>query len=320
MKVGVIGTGSMGENHVRTYTSLSGYCQLVGVYDSNKNRGLEVANKYQIKQFESIIELLQVVDAVSIAVPTEYHYEIGLACIQHKVHMLMEKPITKTVAEAKILIKKANEAGVKIQVGHIELYNPMINVLKNILINEQVIAIDVHRMNPYDPRVLKIDVIHDLMIHDMYILNELLNDEIIDFYAMGKIIDNTNKHAIVGTKFSNGIIAQLTASFKSAEKIRTINIVTEKGLIKGDLLNKKIEIKRSPECYIKPGKNYTPHGIIESIEFPYNEPLKLQLIDFINCVKNDTAPLVTGKDGLKALTMCNKVSEFMNNQSNQSKN
>ncbi|MHC5534635.1 Gfo/Idh/MocA family protein [Priestia megaterium] len=320
MKVGVIGTGSMGENHVRTYTSLSGYCQLVGIYDSNKNRGLEVANKYQIKQFESITELLQLVDVVSIAVPTEYHYEIGLACIQHKVHMLMEKPIARTVAEAKTLIKKANEAGVKIQVGHIELYNPMINVLKNILINEQVIAIDVHRMNPYDPRVLKIDVVHDLMIHDMYILNELLNDEIIDFYAMGKTIDGTNKHAIVGTKFSNGIIAQLTASFKSAEKIRTINIVTEKGLIKGDLLNKKIDIIRSPECYMKLEKNYTPHSIIESIEFSYNEPLKLQLIDFINCVKNDTTPLVTGQDGLKALTICNKISEFMNNLSNYSKN
>ncbi|WP_374187743.1 Gfo/Idh/MocA family protein (plasmid) [Priestia aryabhattai] len=320
MKVGIIGTGSMGENHVRTYTSLSGYCQLVGIYDSNKKRGLEVANKYQVKQFESITDLLQVVDVVSIAVPTEYHYEIGLACIQHKVHMLMEKPIASTIAEAKILIKKAEEAGVKIQIGHIELYNPIINVLKNILINEQVIAVDVHRMNPYNPRVLKIDVVQDLMIHDMYILNELLNDEVIDFYAMGKTIDDTTKHAIVVAKFSNGIIAQLTASFKCAEKTRMINIVTEKGLIKADLLDKKIEIIRLPECYMKLGKNYKPQRIIEIIEFPYNEPLKLQLIDFINCVKNDTTPLVTGKDGLKALTICNKVSEFMNNPSQQSKN
>lgn len=315
MKVGVIGTGSMGENHVRTYTSLSGYCQLVGIYDSDKNRGREIADKYQVNLFDSITELLQAVDIVSIAVPTEYHYEIGLACIQHKVHMLMEKPIASNRNQAKMLIKKANEAGVKIQVGHIELYNPVINIIKNILVDEEVIAIDIHRMNPYDSRVLKVDVVHDLMIHDMYILRELLNDEITDFYAIGKTIDETSKHAVVIAKFTNGIIAQLTASFKSIEKIRTIRIFTEKSLIKGNILDRKIEIIKLPKYYIKQRDGHLPQRIIETIEIPSNEPLKMQLMDFIDCVKNDTTPKVTGEDGVKALTICNKISSFISNSS-----
>ncbi|MFE0625078.1 Gfo/Idh/MocA family protein [Priestia aryabhattai] len=315
MKVGVIGTGSMGENHVRTYTSLSRYCQLIGIYDTNKNRGHEIADKYKLNLFDSLTELLQAVDIVSIAVPTEYHYEIGLACIQHKVHMLMEKPIASNSNQAKILIKKANEAGLKIQVGHIELYNPVISIIKNILADEKVIAIDIHRMNPYDPRVSKVDVVHDLMIHDMYILRELLNDEIMDFYAIGKTIDKTSKHALVIAKFTNGIIAQLTASFKSLEKIRTIRIFTEKSLIKGNFLDRKIEIIKLPIHYIKQGDDYLPERIIETIEIPYNEPLKMQLMDFIDCVKNDTTPRVTGEDGVKALIICNKISSFINNSS-----
>lgn len=312
MKVGVIGTGNMGENHVRTYASLSNYCQLVGVYDNNEKRGHEIANKYQVKMFESIDKLLKAVDIVSIAVPTEYHYDIGLACIQHKVHMLMEKPITNTVSQARTLVKKAKEAGVKLQVGHIELYNPIINILKDILADEKVITVDIHRLNLYDPRVLKVNVIHDLMIHDFYILRELLNDEIINFYAIGKIIDNTPKHAVVVSKFKSGVVAQITASFKSKEKIRTIRIITEEGLIKANLLDKKIEIVRSPEYYMKQEVGHYPQRITESIDIPYNEPLKMQLIDFINCVRNDTPPSVTGEDGIKALTICNKISEFIN--------
>lgn len=319
MKVGVIGTGSMGENHVRTYNSLSSYCQLVGIYDSDENRGREIAKKYEVRLFDSVTELLQAVDMVSIAVPTEYHYEIGLACIQHNVHMLMEKPIASTVPQAKTLVEKANEKGVKLQVGHIELYNPMISMLKNILANEKVIAIDVHRMNSYDPRFLKVDVVHDLMIHDFYILRELLDDEMIDFYGIGKMIDNTIKHAVVVSQFENGVVAQLTASFKSEEKTRTIRVVTEKGLIKGDLLNKKIEIVRSPEYYMNQGTHHFSQRITESIDIPYNEPLRMQLIDFISCVKNGTTPSVTGEDGIQVLTICNKISESINNPSRERK-
>ena len=128
-KVGVIGTGKMGENHVRTYLSLYKHCQLVGIYDNNKEKSQQISDKYQVQQFQSLSDLLQAVDAVSVAVPTEFHYDIGLTCIKHNVHILMEKPITNTITQAKELNKKALEAGVKLQVGHIELFNPLIKIL-----------------------------------------------------------------------------------------------------------------------------------------------------------------------------------------------
>jgi len=312
MKVGVIGAGSMGEKHVRTYTSLSNYCEFVGIYDKNKDRAREIEDKYQIKQFDSITELLKEVDIVSIAVPTEFHYEVGLACINHNVHMLMEKPITSTIEQAKDLISKANQADIKIQVGHIELYNPMVKLLKNILMDEKIISIDIHRLNPYDSRVLNVDVIHDLMIHDIYILEYLLNDEMTNFYAMGKVIDNTVKHATLTTQWKNGIIAQMTASFKSVKKTRTIEVITEKSFIKANLLAGKIEIVRLPEQYMKQDSAfYFPSISKEIIEIPYSDPLKVEIIDFMNCVKNNDAPLVNGHQGIEILTICNKASNFI---------
>ncbi|MDQ0162498.1 Gfo/Idh/MocA family protein [Aeribacillus alveayuensis] len=312
MRVGVIGTGVMGENHVRVYSSLAHDCELIGVYDIDKNRANQVANQYKINSFANLDDLLQQVDAVSIAVPTIYHYEIGLRCIQNKVHILMEKPITSTVYQAKDLIKKANEAGVILQVGHIELYNPTIEVLKKIVENEEVISIDIHRMSPSLPRNKKIDVVQDLMIHDIYILYELLNDQIEHFYALGKIFENTTKHAMVISKFKSGVIAQLTSSFQTEEKIRTIRINTKKAFIQADLLDKKILITRSTNFYFDHLKaKYSQQNIIEKIVIPEKEPLKLQLLDFITCTKNKTTPTVTGEDGLTALCMTNQIIQFI---------
>ncbi|WP_421536082.1 Gfo/Idh/MocA family protein [Priestia sp. D3YE.R1] len=319
MKVGVIGTGSMGEKHVRTYIALSDYCNLTGIYDNDKARTKEIADKYEVTPFESITELLQVVDIVSIAVPTEYHYEIGLLCIQHKVHMLIEKPITHTVNQAKELIQNAKEKGLKIQVGHIELYNPLINILKHMLINEKVIAFDVHRMSSDDQRLKKVDVVQDLMIHDIYILKELLNSEISSLHAVGQMINNTPKHASAIIKFMGGTVAHLTASFKSVEKIRTIRVFTDKSIISVNLLNGKIERIKTPSYYKSVKKDDTDIKIVETIEVPYSDPLKLQLIDFINSVKNDTPLTVKGEDGVNALAICNRISSCIKNSGEFSK-
>jgi predicted dehydrogenase len=312
VKVGVIGTGTMGENHVRVYASLSDHCKLEGIYDVNQDRAAEVAKKYEIKYYNDLDKLLQSVDAVSIAVPTEYHYEIGLKCIEHKVHMLMEKPITKTVVEARVLVEMAKKAGVKIQVGHIELYNPTIETLKNILAQEKIIAVDVHRLSPYDRRIKNVDVVHDLMIHDLYILNYLLSDEILLFYALGQIYDNTIKHAMVINEFKHGVIAQLTASFKTEEKIRTIRVITEKAFIHADLLNKTILISRSISFFInKMNSNYNQQNIIEKVMIPQKEPLSAELIDFISSIKNNSEPRITGSDGIRALTITTAISNHI---------
>ncbi len=306
MKVGVIGTGNMGENHVRTYLSMHDHCQLVGIYDNDHERCHQMAEKYQVKPFQSMNDLLNSVDAVSIAVPTEFHYGIGLTCIQHNVHMLMEKPITSTVNQAEDLVKKARTAGVKLQIGHIELFNPLIQVLKKEVESQNIIAIDFHRMSPYNQRVKDVDVVKDLMIHDLYILKELLDDKIVEFHALGKVMEDTPKHAVVITEFSRGVTAQLTASFKSKRKARTIQILTEDALIEADLLNREIKITRM----MKENTSECSVTITELIQVDDTiQPLSVELMDFITCIQSDKEPTVSGEDGMKTLRITNKISD-----------
>lgn len=300
MKVGVIGTGNMGENHVRTYLSLHDHCQLVGIYDNDEKKRHQIADRYKVEPFQSIDDLLKAVDAVSIVTPTEFHYDIGLACIKHNVHMLMEKPITSTVAQAKDLNQKAIEAGVKLQVGHIELFNPLINTLTEVLENKDVIGIDFHRVSPYSERIKNSDVVKELMIHDLYIFQELFNDNFSEFHAMGKVIENTPKHAVVIIESSQGVIAQLTASFKSKKKMRTIQIFTEDTFIEADILKSQIKITSDTD--------------IRMIQIDNDiQPLKIQLLDFINSIKFERKPFVSGEDGIKTLLITNKVSEAIRN-------
>jgi predicted dehydrogenase len=315
VKVGVIGVGAMGENHTRVYSSLSDLCTLEGIYDVSKERGTEIAKKYDTTYYDDLDKLLESVEAVSIAVPTEYHYEMGLKCINHKVHMLMEKPIAQTIGEATALKDKAKEAGVTLQIGHIELYNPTVETLRSILANEKVIAVDVHRLSPFVERIKNVDVVHDLMIHDLYILNYLLSSEIDSFYALGKIYENTIKHAVVISQFKTGVLAQLTASFKTEEKIRTIRVITEKAFIQADLLNKTILISRSTNFYLNnTNSNYNQQNIIEKVMIPQREPLSAQLTDFIRSVKDSKEPFITGEDGIKALSMTTAISEHILNK------
>ncbi|GAA0489767.1 Gfo/Idh/MocA family oxidoreductase [Salinibacillus aidingensis] len=295
MRVGVIGTGNMGENHVKTYLSMKEYCEFIGIYDNDEEKGRSIAEKYKVKQFQSLKRLLESVDAVSIAVPTEFHYDIGLLCTEHKVHMLMEKPITDTGEKAEDLIQKASQAGVKLQVGHIELFNPLINMLSKELENEKIIGFDFHRMNPYDNKMKNIDVVEDLMIHDLYILRKLLKDNVTDFYTLGTIIENTPKHATVIAKSSKGVISQFTASFKSKRKIRTIKVLTEGALVEADILAGRMKVSSDTNT-----KTITVDNDIQ--------PLQLQLIDFIDCIESQRTPSVSGDDGINALQMSKEIS------------
>ncbi|GAF15558.1 oxidoreductase [Bacillus sp. JCM 19045] len=153
MKVGVIGAGKMGENHVRTYLSLSQECQFIGLFDVNQVRSNEIADKYHVKAFPTIDTLLKEVDAISITVPTAFHYEIGLACIKHRVHILMEKPIASTLAQAQQLKLQAEKENLCFQVGHIELFNPLVKALQEAIKDEEVIAIETHRMSSFSARI-----------------------------------------------------------------------------------------------------------------------------------------------------------------------
>src|SRR5699024_6323928 len=266
-----------------------------------------------VKPFQSVDELLQTVDAVSIAVPTEFHYEVGLACIRRNVHMLMEKPITSIIAQAKDLLHKASKAGVKLQMGHIELFNPFIQYLRKELEHEKIVGVIFKRLSPGDEKMKQVDVVKDLMIHDLYILHALLQDNTFEFYALGEVNENTPKHAVVITKSSQGVTAQLTASFKSKKKLRDIQILTENAFIEADILNRKIKTTRP---YIEHTNNI-PVPVTHTIKIdPSLQPLSVELLDFIQCAKSKAEPSVSGEEGLKALILSNEVSEHIRNQNN----
>lgn len=308
MRVGVIGIGNMGENHLKTYLSLTNVCKIVGVYDTNEKRKLEIAKKYRVKAFASMDELLCSVDAVSITVPTEHHFDVGMDCIDHKVHMLMEKPITNTLEQAKKLIQKAKDANVVLQVGHIELFNPMIQTLAKKLKNEKMIAIHLKRMGPASFRTRHVDVIKDLMIHDLYILHMLTKYNIEDLYVTGKLEKNIPKHADVIAKLENGVNAHLTASYYAKRKIRTIEILTENALFEADLLNRKITITQN----IKEVTTNIPVAMRQTMYVDDSlQPLTAQLLSFIDCLEKNKEPHVTANDGINALVVANKISSTL---------
>ncbi|RYG74244.1 Gfo/Idh/MocA family oxidoreductase [Lentibacillus lipolyticus] len=306
MKVGVIGTGNMGENHVRTYLSMDEHCQFIGVYDDDEQKRCSIARKYNVKPFQSIDGLLESVDAVSVAVPTEIHHEVGLACIRHNVHMLMEKPLASTVKQADDLIEKAASAGVKLQTGHIELYNPFIQVLLNVLKNEKVTGIGFYRISPSGDKLADVDVVKDLMIHDIYILNELLQEDTVDYYALGKVVNQQPKHATAVTRTPQGVTAHLTASYMSGRKVRIVQILTENAYVEADILNHTITITRA---FIEPTSNY-PVPLTQTIQVGDSiQPLRLQLLDFIHCIESGTAPSVPGEHGRQALMIADHITE-----------
>ena len=310
LRVGVIGVGSMGKNHVRSYAALNHVCELIGVYDEDKQRAQDIAESYGIEVFKSLEEMMKSVDAVNIATPTSTHYNIALKAIKNNLHVLIEKPITGLVEEAQALLKAAQKRNLIVQVGHIERFNPVIQALPDILQDERIIALDVQRMGPYDPRINDTDVIQDLMIHDIDVVSSITPSAIQGLSAYGRVIESENHvdYAVANMIMQNGIIATLTASRVTNKKVRKLNITTQNSYIDLDYINKKIVVTKRGT--LKKESGYNKEDELEEVFANAEEPLKLQLTHFIRCIENDTRPLINGSDGLEAL----KLTKVIQNQ------
>ena len=307
-KVGVIGVGSMGRNHVRAYTALSHMCELVGVYDIDEERNREIAESYGIKAFASAQELLSEVEAVNIATPTTTHFDIAREAIDRDIHILLEKPITNSVVEARELLEEAHRRDLIVQVGHIERFNPAIQALPGILEDKEVLALDVHRMGPYDPRVDDTDVIQDLMIHDMDIVTSLVPGEISNISAHGRRVASENfiDYAVANLRIDGGVITTLTASRATNKKVRQMAITTSETYIELDYLQRKIKVtRRGGELSDRSG--YQRENELEETYGSEEEPLKSQLAHFLRSITNGTRPLINGSDGLEALKLTKEI-------------
>ncbi|MGG1596250.1 Gfo/Idh/MocA family oxidoreductase [Paenibacillus naphthalenovorans] len=311
VRVGVLGVGSMGQNHARIYGRLRTQCDFIGLYDPDFERASSLASMYNTKAYSNMDELIDQVDAVSIAVPTKLHYEIAKKVLNYKKHTLIEKPITTEIDDAVSINNLAKENNLVLQVGHIERFNPAVQELKKIIDSEDVLAIDFKRLSPYDPRTKDTDVVQDLMIHDLDIVKFLFPNLVFhQIQAVGQspITKNTADYAQVLMHEPNLMIS-LTASRITEEKIRTISVHTRHAFISADLIERKIIVSRRTSVSFENERNssYRQESIIERVYVPNYEPLQVQLESFLDCVSKGGKPLVTGEDGLYALSMVENI-------------
>ncbi len=311
IRVGVIGVGNMGQHHARVLSFLKDV-ELVGVADVNVDRGLDTASKYRVLFFEDYRELLKQVDAVCIAVPTRLHYEVGMVCLRAGKHVLIEKPIAATIAEAESLVNAAAEFDCILQVGHIERFNPAFLELSKVLANEEILAIEAHRMSPYSHRANDVSVVFDLMIHDIDLLLELVPAPPIRLSASGSRLQTSPYLDYVTTtiEFENGTIATLTASKVTHRKLRRIVAHCRQSLTEADFLNNDISIHRQTTADYKTEYGqvlYRQDGLIEKVYTSNIEPLNAELEHFVACVRGGQQPSVGGVQALKTLRLASEI-------------
>lgn len=305
LQIGVIGIGSMGKHHVRVYDELEGV-NLVGVADADAQKSSEIAQEYDVHAVE-VQDLVETVDAVSIAVPTPYHHETAMTCIENGVHVLIEKPIAATKSEGRELIETAEANEVHIQVGHIERFNPAVVALDKVLSEESIVAIHAERLGPPPQREVHDNAIIDLMIHDADIVLSVVDEEPASVQSAGT---RDNRYATATLQFESGIVATLTASRLTQRKVRKLQITTENNFIELDYLNQTIDIyRRSAPEFVKrdSGMQYRHESVIERPQIDNSEPLKAELREFVESIRSNTTPRVSGYDGLRAFELVTEI-------------
>ncbi|MCI8699827.1 MAG: Gfo/Idh/MocA family oxidoreductase [Clostridia bacterium] len=312
IKIGVIGTGHMGRNHLRVLKELNKDFELVGFSDKMEENIKFAEETYKIKYYKEIEELLNNVDAVIIAVPSSLHKEIGLMVAKHKVHALIEKPIALSEEDGKMLCEEFEKNNVRLMVGHVERYNSVVSELKKIIDNEEIIAIEARRCSPFDPRISDTNVIYDLMIHDIDIVFNYLNItpiENITSTAVNVMSNNRADYVQAVAQHTNGTISSLIASRVTEDKVRTIDIHTKKCFIRADLLNRTLTVSRKTTFDLNVGyvPTYKQENIIEKIMLPNVEPLRAEHLEFAKAIIEGRTPLTSGKDATKAVELAEKI-------------
>ncbi len=310
LNVAVIGTGNMGRNHIRTYSEID-TAKLVAVSDVDEKRGREVSEKFKCKFYKDYNEMLEKekIDIVSICVPTFLHHKTCLDVIIHKVNFLVEKPIAKNVGEARDIISKAKEAGVKMTVGHIERFNPAVQMLKKIIDEGKlgnITSVLAKRVGVFPPQIKDANVVIDLAVHDIDVINYLLGKSPEKVYSgIGKaLIENRHDYASIFLRY-NGANAFIEVNWITPVKIRQLAVTGTKGYAELNYITQELVYYES--VYDKSSDSFGDFVIkfgepnITKIGIQKEEPLKKELMHFIDCIKDNKEPMVSGEQALEAL-------------------
>lgn len=297
LKVGVAGVGSLGQHHARLYAALP-QAELVGVYDLNPDRAAEIAERNGTQVFDSIEALGAACDAVSVVVPTDLHCEVALKLMEQGCHLLIEKPICASLDEAERVLAASKAAGILVQVGHIEHFNPVMSYLEEAVQHPRFITAD--RLAPFNIRGTEVGVVLDLMIHDLGIILELAKSPVKRVDAVGvQVLTGAEDIANARILFENGCVANLNTSRVSQKKVREIRVFQTAGYLSLNF------IEQSGHLIKKEGLNL----IREDIPLEKDEPLKLELASFIQCVQQRRDPKVSGTLGKTALELAIQITE-----------
>jgi predicted dehydrogenase len=315
LKIGVLGAGHLGKIHIKCIKDIPEY-ELVGFYDPVAANAQAVAAEYQIKAFPTIASLLDEVDLVDIVTPTLSHYECAAQALKAGRHVFIEKPVTNTTEEAEKLMALSAEKGLKIQVGHVERFNPAFTAARPYL--KQPMFIETHRLAQFNPRGLDVPVVLDLMIHDIDVILHAVGSPVENISASGvAVISDTPDIANVRLEFKNGCVANLTTSRIAVKNMRKSRFFQKDAYVAVDFLEKKSEIVRLQEAseeenpfslVLDLGENKGKKEII--FENPKVHPvnaIREELFTFHEAIINNTAPVVTIQDGYQALKVAHEI-------------
>ena len=323
LNVGVIGVGHLGSLHAKMYGQISSI-KLVGVYDSDSQRSQRLAAEFGIKAFPTLDDLLSQVEAVSIATSTQSHYDVAMQVIKRGVHLLIEKPITATIEQAKALTERAEIKGLKLQVGHIERFNPAILALEPY--NITPLFIESHRLAQFNPRGSDVAVVLDLMIHDIDLILSLVKSKVTRIDANGiAVISETPDIANARLQFENGCVANVTASRISQNKMRKMRLFQRDAYISIDFAQGLSEVFRLVDEQTPNVKSTMMLGKIDQGQHKriivYEQPevqeinaLKYELERFVESVQKNIETPVTGRDGLHALEVAQEILQKIESQ------
>ncbi len=315
LKVGVVGTGNMGRNHLRTLATMHEF-DLVGCFDANSESAAQQANLYNIRAFDSQEQLFKAVDVVHLATPSFLHKDNVVAAAEAGCHVLVEKPIALTLEDAQTAIDSCKKAGVKLCVGHVERYNPAIVALEEILTQEELISVEFHRMSPYDGRISDANVVEDLMIHDIDILNSLAASKRIRVASHGvRVFSDKLDYVQAIITYEDDLLASLTASRVTESKVRQAWINTRNAFIMVDYLSRAVRISRKTNFKLDVGYRleYKQENIIEQVFVPMVEPLRAEFQHFAHCIATNEPIKTSGEMGKAALELCIEIVGAINN-------
>jgi len=309
LAAGVIGVGTMGRHHARVYHELPSV-ELVGVYDVDRERAERVADDYDTAAC-SLDALLDAADAISIVVPTDYHAELARAAIDAGTNLLVEKPLVEDPGVGRELVREANDAGVVLQVGHVERFNPAVRALPDVLADREIIAVEARRLGPpFDgDREVRRGVVLDLMIHDLDVVRSVLGVEVETVDARSAV---DGEYVTATLEYGDGTVGTFTASRVTQKKVRELSITTDECLVTVDYMEQTVRINRQslPEYVETDGDlRYRRENVVERPTVENGEPLKSELSAFLDAVRTGSEPVVSGEAGLAALRTARRIGD-----------